>query len=145
MLCVRDRQWAALAAGMILHLDMDRQLPRRYIRSADRNLGGFCLQKFDGPLHGSVQDLGLRLDIQVLTMILQHALHDEVSAHESVTVHARTGLTIQSGHGDSFVHHRHVTTLAGLLVYVVAVLPLQERHLLGKAADFFHRFGPARR
>ena len=50
---------------------------------------------------------------------------------------------IERGDGDRFLHLGHVARLAGVALWIVAVLPLQERHLLGKRADLL-TLGPER-
>ena len=94
---------------------------------------GACLRRGCGEFGGR------RGDGEFVVMRDEQILHEEVGAGERVTADAFAGLAAESCVWRRTCDGGHVAGLAGLLVVVVAVQPLEVWHLLGEAAAVFQR------
>jgi hypothetical protein len=92
---------------------------------------------------GGRKVIGLRDDGEVVAMRAEHALHEEVGADEGVETDAFARLAQEGCNGDRLADRGHVALLAGLLVAIVAVQPLEIGHLLGKTGRLVCRQGRA--
>ena len=123
-----------LVAGQVLDGDGESEVA---ICGSERTKGemcglgleeGACLSRCGGELGGR------RGDGEFIVMFAEKILHEEVGAGKRVTTDIFARRTSECCDGGGLADGGHVAGLAGLFVVVVAVKPLEVRHLFGEAA-----------
>ena len=126
-----------LVAGEIFNAYRKGEYAAGNLRWADRDARGLRLEERGDVGGGGRKVRGLRDDGEVITMRAEHALHEEVGTDEGVESDVFARLAQEGCNDDGLADRGHVALLAGALISVVAVQPLEVGHLLGKTADWF--------
>src|ERR1700757_1004850 len=126
-----------LVPGKILHENVRLKRTGNEIDVSQLDPSRLCSQESKRTVSGPGQFLWKRCDIEIITIPVQHLLHEEIASLENVLVQPLPRVAEHGRDAHRFVHLGHVALLARRLRGIVAMQPLQVRHLLRQVADIF--------